>query len=163
MSQGAGPAPIMAANLPTQQDVNNFNFWAKYRDPDAQDFDAQQMQNLHQANYQRPAPPPPPAVPLCAGWVPVVVAPQPAPNAAEQILINTFLNSQPAELASLQDAALAANWRSTKLLGSGNGGLVGLWECRYWGSYPTSFSHYLVVSSNSLSQISLTHPVLGSC
>jgi hypothetical protein len=55
-------------------------------------------------------------------------------------LIQNFLNSQPAELTPLQDAASAANWSSTKLLGSGAGGLVGLWECKCPGKKPRSYS-----------------------
>jgi hypothetical protein len=130
----------MAANFPTQQEVDRFNYWEGYRNVNPQNLDAQQLHNLRQANYQRPAPPPPPVVPLFAGWAPAVVPAPPAPNLAQQYLIQNFLNSQPAELTSLQDAALAANWSSTKLLGSGAGGLVGLWECKCPGKKPRSYS-----------------------
>ena len=119
----------MAVNFPTQQIVDNFNFWAKYRNQNAPNFDAQQIYDLLKAPYVRPPPPDPPIVSKFTGWP---AAPGPRPPSpqipAEQIQEQNFLSSHPPELASLQNATLAANWRGTKFLGRGGNGLVGLWE-----------------------------------
>ncbi|KAE9368345.1 kinase-like protein [Stipitochalara longipes BDJ] len=125
----AAPPPQDEVILPSQRAIDNCNFWETYRNANPQLLNAQQLSDQLKINYVAPPDPPPPAVPQFAGWGAVAPPPDPAaPTPAENVLREAFLKSQPAELDTWQEAAQVANWRGTKLLGSGSGGLVGLWE-----------------------------------